>query len=190
VLYSSLTIFNKDDVVDDLGEGVADEVYRCYFDSLFSIAIKNYSNFKRVYTIYSMNNKYQNRELPLDEMEEIRIQLPIDGTLIQDSLNVDYVLFISNYAIQRLAGSPGTWSPAAPGQAPMMTGGSFGSLSQQLEFALWDNLQGKIISYGRAEVKSTIVFAMTKSNWTDCIYKIARYIMKASPFYVWSKRGY
>jgi hypothetical protein len=62
------------------------------------------------------------------------------------------------------------------------TGGSFGSLNHQLNFAIWDNVKGKVVSYGRIADESTIMFGMTKGHWESVIKGLAGKILACSPF--------
>jgi hypothetical protein len=178
-LFQSPIITNADDVVDDLGTGVPEEVYNNFFkDRLLSI-FRNQRCFDTVYYIeHPANLKLEEKTLDITKKEKLKIKLPVENYVIEnDQIKPDFILFVDNLQIFRNAGSTGMIGPNG-----MMTGGSFGSLNHQLNFAIWDNVKGKVVSYGRIADESTIVFGMTKGHWESVIKGLAGKILACSPF--------
>jgi hypothetical protein len=186
----SVTILNKDDVIDDLGKGVAEEVFQVYADSIFSSTMKKNSHIDSVMISHNkLGEPLIERKLPLDEEELIKLQLPKESeTLFIDSLKPEYILFINNYTIERSRGASGEWShedsrTGRIDQTPTYSGGGDpGGLLHQLNFCIWDNTKGKLVSYGRVDVKSPMLFGMSRGHWKDCLQKVALRILMASPF--------
>jgi hypothetical protein len=181
----SPTILNKDDVVDDLGAGVADDVFMEYFHGAFPSYIKKHARVAAVIFLGdTRDDTLTTRELSISDEERIKVRLPPDGSVLgTDSSKPEFVLFFNQYAISRIGATSGTWVYGPPGTAPTYSGGSFGKLHHQAEFALWDNTRGRLVSYGRAEIESSMIFGMAKRNWDGCLNLLAREIMKASPLY-------
>lgn len=183
-------IINTDDVADDLGAGVADEVYMDYFKSIFPKYIMKFGRVDTVVFFHGVNTQgLLPRELELTGKENLRIFLPADSVCVgSDSVDPDYVLFISKYYISRIRASAGNYLPGFGAFPGMYNGGSAGKLSHYFQYAIWDNQKGRLVSYGRIEETSELVlYTMTKSNWTACIENSAMAVMKASPFSIWKK---
>lgn len=178
-LFDKATILNTDDVVDDLGAGVPDEVYNTFFAENFTTEIqKNWCCNKAEFVGKEKISGLEEKELEINSKEKMKILLPRENTKIgTDSLASDFFLFIDKPVILRTDGTTGT---AIAGG--MLTGGSFAKLYQSIYFAIWDNNNARIVSYGKVEANSDIVFAMTKGNWESVLNKIAKQIVYFSPF--------
>jgi hypothetical protein len=179
------SILNSDDVVDDLGKGVAQDVFEDFFEKEFIAEMLKRSTFGVVsYLAKRPLPDLGEREVDFVKQEKLRFSLPRQGQLVRcDSLTPDFVLFISQLVIGRGDAKSGTYVPGAPGSAGYFTGGSFGNLNFHATFALWDNLEGRLVTYGRTGSESQIMFfAMTKGNWEGCTHDLAREILKNSPF--------
>ena len=59
---------------------------------------------------------------------------------------------------------------------------AFDKLYHSGAFLLWDNVQGRIVSYGRFKTDQPIIFKMTKNNWNDIMYDVACAIMSGTPY--------
>lgn len=178
-------ILNKDDVTDDLGPGDPDSVFQRYFESAFGRHLETSPSIRRVDFAERLPSiATAKRTLPLNRTMKLYLNLPTDGTRITfDSLSPEYVLFINDINISRTAGSPGVMTPGFNGMPGGFTGGSAGTLRQQFDFALWDNLNGSLVSYGSAETNSSIAFfKMTKENWNSCLRDLSKTVIRSTPF--------
>ncbi len=178
-------ILNKDDVTDDLGDGDPDSVFQKYFASAFGRHLETSPSIRRVdFATHLPSITTTKRTLPVNRAMKIYLNLPTDGTRITlDSLSPEYVLFINEFNISRTAGSPGVMMPGFNGMPGGFTGGTAGALRQQFDFALWDNLNGALVSYGSAETNSSIAFfKMTKENWNSCLRDLSKIVIRSTPF--------
>ena len=175
-LFDSPNISNYDDVTDDLGPGVPEEVYLNFFKERFKATFRNSSFFREISFIDTLpKTKLIEKKLKISNDVQLRVYLPKENSKFNE-INSDFVLFLYNLNANRPAGSSGTFMNG------MMMGGSFEKLYHQLDFALWDNEKGKLVSYGKVDDESDVLFAMTESNWSSVIRGLAIKILKLSPF--------
>jgi hypothetical protein len=59
---------------------------------------------------------------------------------------------------------------------------SLGKLYHKIQFAIWDNVKGKLVSYGGADFESSIYDKMIKEDWEFCLRGLAAKILEYSPF--------
>lgn len=175
-LFSGPNISNFDDVTDDLGEGVPEEVYNKFFKERFTATIKNSTFFNEVTYVDTFDKSLLHEKLlNLSSSEQFRAYLPMDGKRLIE-LNSNYVLFLYSIDGSRPGGSPGMFVNG------MMMGGSFEKLFHLMSFAIWDNNTGKLVSYGKVDEESTVAFAMTERNWSEVIRGLAIKVLRTSPF--------
>jgi hypothetical protein len=116
-------------------------------------------------------------KLVLNYHDTMKIFLPQDGSLFSsDSIKSGYVLFIDNLHINKTGGISGAWIGGN------YVGGASPSLYQILNFALWDNEKGKVISYGKTDSYSDIYSNVNKKNWASAIKGIVDNILSYSSF--------
>jgi hypothetical protein len=177
-LFASAIISNPDDVADDLGKGVSGEVYNNFFNDKFVTLFRNQSCFDTVCYMESAGNLMLSvKTLEISNKEKINILLPAEKYIIDnDKIIPDFVLFVDSLQISRIASSSGMYANGR------FKGGKLGSLVHQLNFALWDNTKGKIVSYGRIEDESFVGISMVKSNWESVLQGLAGKILSNSPF--------
>ncbi len=176
-------ILNPDDVADDLGAGIPDDVYKGYFEKQFPLELKKIGKIESAIVFQDTVPAITfPRELKIDEKQKIETLLPRDSVLISfNSIDPDLVLFIQKSIIYR--GAP---------KIEYMPYSNFGKdgytysgndLGHKCQFVLWDNKKGKIISYGLINASSTIIINMTKDNWEASLYQLANMILRDSPYY-------
>ncbi len=191
------TIENGDDVVDDLGEGVPEDIYLDYFQTNIPAYIKDVATFKNVFidTIFNRIELVGSQQTFRDK-EKIKIKVPKNKhKTTYGSHEVDFILFLQELRIYRKEVQNGTWTAGTPstpfssGSAPTYSGGKFPELVHIGKFTLWDNRLSQIVSYGKLEVKKAFFFGMTKDTWSSGIHEIGLTIFKNSPFKTSKKRN-
>ena len=174
--FENPSIINYDDVTDDLGSGVPEEVYMAFFKLNFIDAFKSNTSLKEIKFIDKFSKTgLTEKVLDISDEDKIRAYLPSEGNII-DSLKSDFILFLYGINSSRVAGQTGSYVNGA------YIGGSFGKLYQQISFALWDNVKGKVVSYGRVDDDSSIIFGMTKGHWESVVNSLAMKLIRLSPF--------
>ncbi|MCD4796584.1 MAG: hypothetical protein K8R49_05385 [Candidatus Cloacimonetes bacterium] len=190
IVHPDFFIENTKDVTDDLGEGDPKQVYDDFFTFNFKGRMSQLSTFSDVNFIYDVDTKeFKERSLTVGKEETIYIDLPKDGRVVKiDSLYADFVLFIQDYHISRVdgtSGSPGVYVPAANGMGGSWVGGgggSFPDLRHTFIYAIWDNNEKQIVSYGKIISPTIFIFAMTRETWDSSITDIAKKILVKTPF--------
>lgn len=177
-VFDAPSITNYDDVTDDLGAGVPEEVYMNFFKENFIKSFHLYSPLNEIKFIDNFpKSNLVEKTLDISEKDKMRAYLPDENKKI-DSLNTDFILFLYNLSSNRIAAQSGTFVNG------MQQGGSFGKLYHQISFVLWDNEKNKLVSYGRVDEESTIVFGMTNGHWESVLDGIALKILRLSPFQI------
>lgn len=184
VPFRTITIRNKDDVTDDLGIGDPDSVFKAVFEPAFAESMKRRSLFGQVsFDEIADPLDLHHRSLKTNiRDEEIALTFPQNETVLEfEGEKPDYVLFLESLEVNRK-------SEFKMGQVPMAGGGFMPTtqsrvyLSLTASYVIWDNKKGRIISYGRPEVKSDILFAMTDNTWTKGIELLAVAMVEETPF--------
>jgi hypothetical protein len=174
-LFEQPMISNKDDVIDDLGPGIPEEVYSSFFNEKFVNVFKNSNRFSNVYYIDNLSkSELEELTLNINNEEQMKFFLPSVDSKI--SIESEFILFIDNLQVSRIAAQSGNWIGGN------YSGGSFGKLYHQMYFAIWDNSQGKVVSYGRVEEDTSVIFALTRDNWFSVIRGLCNKILASSPF--------
>lgn len=180
-LFSSPLIGNPDDVLDDLGDGVPEDLYMDFFNKNFDVDIKEYSHFEQVlFDSTNISDQLTERELEINDKEKIRIAIPKDGDTIQMGSEPDYILFMGDLNTARVVTQS---APMMGANGAMTGGGSSQSLQHQTRFVIWNNAEGHLVYYGRIKSDVGFLFAMTDNTWKSGIDALAREIFKKSPFY-------
>ncbi|QQS34821.1 MAG: hypothetical protein IPM56_11175 [Ignavibacteriales bacterium] len=177
-LFEKPLISNKDDVLDDLGEGIPEEVYISFFKQNFinSFNTSNCCSEVNYFGRYSGSDLTE-QTLVVSDKEKLKILLPKENEGIKsDSLTAEFILFIDNLNVSRISGSSGYWT------GNQHSGGSFATLFHELTFALWDNQNQKLASYGRINEECAIPFGMTKDSWAMVIDGLVIKILEYCPF--------
>lgn len=180
----SVFISNKDDVDDDLGHGESQIVYRSFFDSAFAYYTTKSPTIRSVRTgSVVTSGALLPVTLRLGENRSVYLHLPREGSSIGiDSVTPSYILFFDNFAVKRNAGTAGMMMPGARG-AMYYSGGTSANLSHDVDYALWDNRTGQVISYGAVNTSSDIgLLGMNRTHWKDCVHDLARSIINKGPF--------
>jgi hypothetical protein len=178
VASDSVKILCKDDVDSDIGYGNPDDVYKRFFEDLFPGKIKQFARVDQISFLKGiLSDTLKLRILPIRSNKSMKIALPDDGVRLKtDSLAADYILFINEYSINHIVTGGTTTANGVP-----MAG--FDDLIHKLNFAIWDNTKGSLVSYGQIESKTGFgIFRKARSVWQDCIEELAQEIMKSSPF--------
>ena len=175
---------NKDS--SDIGNDDDEKGFKKLFNEIFPQPIKKQWRIDSVIIINSDTTiELENRDLLIGGGDTIKIFLPKNKEIIyNDSISSDYVLFLNNFstkyadAVYRDGSiNPVTKLPMpnAPGSAPGVFLAS--------DFAIWDNVNGKVVAYGHAEMRRSYnLFTKAKGTWEDCIYNFTVHILKMSPF--------
>jgi hypothetical protein len=167
-LFDKPILGDPNDITDYLGKGAPDSVYTSFFNVKFPEAFRKSNSFNNVYYVDNYSHAdLKERILDINDMEKMKILLPKENnTLDIDSAKSDFILFIDKLKIGRLNMGPGI---------------NMGEIIHQLNFAIWDNNKGEIVSYGRVEYESG-PGALSKDYIDHIYHHIAAKILGYSPF--------
>ena len=178
LINQDLSIANTDDVVDDLGGGAAKTVFSGFFGTQMTSFAKKDSKFGTVSFIDNGDTSgliSSTQNLSADDP----IYLRIPPTKIFRGDSVPYLLIFDNFDISREQ-KPGTTGFGANG-AMATTAGS-DKLILTGTFVLWDNLAGKIVSFGKINEKQGVFMAMTKNTWIGILRKLSSKVFIGKPY--------
>lgn len=173
------TLLNPEDVTTNLGEGSPMQVFLDFFNIEFVKAMRVSSTFREiVFTGQNSSVPLHWQSATLDDGQHLRLMLPPEDSVIAfDSLQTDFVLLIGRLTIRRHEPEP------AYDVARGVTGGSSGSLSHAMDYAIWDNRKGKMVSHGRILAETPVsVFKLTRWNWESCVSLLAQRLVEGTPF--------
>jgi hypothetical protein len=148
------------EITKHLGEGVPEVVYTSFFNQSFPAAFRKTKCFNNVYYVDQYpHDSLEEKTLNLSKNEKMKILMPKENTTIDlDSAKSDYILFVDNLQITNLRSS----------------------VFHHIKFAIWDNIKGKIISYGRVEYNFGDLGIM-KENLDIILFGIVKKILVYSP---------
>jgi len=165
-----INIQNPDDVTDDLGEGDPETVYFDFLKNKLLSAFKENSYLNNIEYIDNLQtSNFQEKVLYPAKDSNFTAFLPIENSKISE-IKSEFVLFFYNIDIYRSRKIVG------------LQGQSFRVLNHKIEFVLWDNVIGTIVSYGILKEEEEIMFGMDKIHWESVIEMIATDIIDFSPF--------
>jgi hypothetical protein len=198
-LFNKPDIENTSDVTDDLGPGIPGKVYMNFFIQRVKFAVLRYSGFKSVNFMDKKSaSSLLERTLVINNNDTLSILLPEDNARIEtDSVHPEYILFIKKIIISRsmdfenrLKGNfengkfeNGKWVAGNGLSGSMFVPTLTDNIYHHIYFAIWDNIKGKLVSYGSVDDKSQLSFwTMTKSKWESITSLITRKILESAPF--------
>lgn len=171
-------INNINDLFDDLGYGIPENVYLEFFKSKFPNYLLQNSKFKQI--------EFSDKKLELVDWslkEELNMKLPEKGETINfNDSNVDFVLFIEDLEISRKLNESKMRVPKGSGAVRNFYGASIGKLIHTGKFAIWDNKSGQLVSFGKLNVKNGFVYTMSGKSWEKALMSLSKKIVQDSPF--------
>jgi hypothetical protein len=177
LIKKNLNIQNVDDLFNDLGGGDPKEIYINFFGEFFPEKMKKRSKFHNVIFVKEFN---QESLIPISETlnkkESIGITIPDENNkigFISDTL--DYLLlldYVNIFRKQTSGGPPGLLTAYGSGDNLMFTS----------VFVIWDNIKGKMVSYGKITESWAVFMDMTKVTWEKLLYKVASPIVNNKPY--------
>jgi hypothetical protein len=165
-----LRIANPSDVLDDLGKGTALEAYTNFFNAKFPAALDKYSNFNKI-SILTMPRRSEciDTVLHLNKYESLHSYIPAKAGFGGDS--IQYVLIIDNLSIFR---------KVIQGQA--MVGSGSDNLIHSGTFVMYDNINGRVVSFGTLYETSAVIFTMTQETWNTMLLHLANALSAKQPY--------
>jgi hypothetical protein len=175
-LFDKPIIKNAEDINDALGEGNAEDLYLSYFNSQFPQCVKNFGSFNKVFYMKDISKvTFKERILEFNLNESIGMMLPIDGTTISNNnIIADYILFVDSLKSITSSGQVNVIGTIATS--------SFPSIIQNLNFLIWDNRSGQVVSYGKIQEDHEFGGKVYKEYLDTILSSITKNIIKCSPF--------
>ncbi|MCF8263138.1 MAG: hypothetical protein K9I99_01435 [Melioribacteraceae bacterium] len=168
-LYDEPEIGIPEDVTEDLGEGKPAEVFQKYFESDLIRNFQIYSSLNRI-EVGTLDSKSDLNEVNLEwsENRNFTAYLPDaeSKTLFLDS---DFILFLNDLQINKTS------------QRGAILDNYDDVLLTKLEFTFWDNMHGKLVSYGEIDESTLASGSLSKNEWNETVKKIAITLLLNSP---------
>jgi hypothetical protein len=178
-------------VENELGKGEMEKLVREHFSTMLVEKLAKQSTFTQIlYDSYVKKPEFKKIKYTIVGLRNIKISLPAGTETIQfSSITPDYILFVQNLRL-------GTEKEGVPAGMMMMGGGTIfvptvqnKFLRYKCEYAFWDNLQHKTITYGRIMAQSYansyaggMVQAVVEDNWEDVDSQFVKLLINKSPF--------
>jgi len=173
VINDNIAISNSDDIERHLGEGSADSFIR-YLAEVLPERVKNHGKFNRIIlkdSTIEVKDKTKSIELGVGNTKKVSI--PKEGVKIMiGSLQPDVIFFVDGLTSGRRVSQGGMGGPD----------GTSTSLQITAYFALWDNLNGRLITYGKAIGNNGIMFEISDETWNKTINELAKAMVANSPY--------
>jgi hypothetical protein len=177
-------IYNPVDVADGLGQGAATEVFLSYFKEQFSSHFSLAGPKTEVKICSQCGSPYFLMQiLNINSEETMRVKMPPEGfQVIFDSLQPEYAIFISDFVVSRESLTKKFWTGASPGGSMIFSGTISAKLKGSLQFIVWDNIHGRLVSYGRIRTEQVTPPKVGKLDWNRYLNDLADKILDATPF--------
>jgi len=180
-------VTNIDDVKDDFGEeSEADELIANKLNETFAVHANNLENIRYVVTdkvvksssILSDDNKSFSYSYTFGTEEKVvlNFRIPKKETLLENSIESDFVFVINNVKYDTSSGSSGTWTGNS------YAGGSFPSMICQYNYILWDYQKNAVVACGNTEQRNSFFYKTAKGTWEQNFRLVANKIFKGTPF--------
>ena len=207
VTRDDFTIHNLRDVTGYLGIGIPLDRYWTFFDDHFPGFVEDHSSFREVQLAsVDLSASLRTRTLALESDGLILVDLPKRGqAVVVGNRTPGFILFLKEFSIFRRdadAGKPfiRPKMPDEPDDMPGIrrprtirepqeeqdpdygvwhTGMKFPRIINQCVYVIWDNREGRIVSYSEVSVGDG---GGESSPWEPCLNSMAERIIQGSPF--------
>ena len=175
-LFEKPIIENAEDIKDALGEENIEDSYISYFNSKFPQCFKNFGSFNKVFYMKDISKTtFKERVLNFNLTDSIRMILPLDGTTISNNnIIADYILFIDSLKSISLSAHFNATGTIHTSSLP--------SLIHSLNFLIWDNRNGQVVSYGKIQEDHEFGMKAYKEYLDTILFNLTETIIKNSPF--------
>jgi hypothetical protein len=187
-LKESMAINNLNTIADDLGSGETKEVLHDFITSQLMESALQDGKFGDVEVINGCDTSGFSKSTQfLSSDDPVQVRIPLKTACIADS--VPFLLIIDNLDISREQ-NPGTSvvTRGLYGTMGIRKVGAYDNLIIKGTFALWDNLAGKIVSFGKISEKEDISMGLTKQTWITMVERISSKIFVDTPYGISSVR--
>jgi hypothetical protein len=173
VFRDRINIGNPDDVGRCLGRGDPAEVFYSFFTEFFAQKLKASCRMNSVMMVQDVypGAFHEERREGSSGKESWDLMVPSGAGIVSDT--VRYLLIFSRIAVW---GEENPWS-GAEGWNLLITGSSTlkqASLKAAAMVALWDNVEGREVAYGRLVCTAGSQMVVSKSTWFEMLDGIAR----------------
>jgi hypothetical protein len=182
LLKEGMVINNQDDIADDLGGGETKEVFHGFFTSQFKEFAKKDGKFDEVEVVNGCDTSGFTKSTQfLSSDDSLNVRVPSKKACVGDS--VPFLLILDYFDISRDQKSGSTVVTMGPyGTMRTTKVGASDNLVLTGTFVLWDNLAGKIVSFGKINEKTGVLMAMTKQTWITAVESISSKIFVDTPY--------
>ena len=201
---NNIEIKNIDDVEDDFAGDkrdpktiIREELFQSMMNNskqyLKNVNLLDTANASKLILFQHDDTKYFSLKRKIGkDTDSIRFYVPRKEMLDSAGIHTDIVVALNeiqfgrNLTMGSMMYIPGN-TISTPGGSfttagHFVSGGSQEYLGANIKFIIYDYSENDVITYGMTTISSGFLFAMTKSTWEDCFYKIAKEIFLETPF--------
>jgi hypothetical protein len=182
LLRESMVIQNRDDIAKNFGNGETKDVFHDFFTSQFRKFAKKDSKFGEVAVVNGCDlSGFTKSTQFLSADDSVQVSVPPQNACMGDSAR--FLLILDRFDISRDK-KPGTRTVTRGiyGTMGITTVGASDKLVVKGTFVLWDNLAGKIVSFGKINEKTDVIVALTKQTWITAVESISSKIFVDTPY--------
>jgi hypothetical protein len=178
----NMTINNRNDIAKNLGGGETKEIFHGFFTSHFREFAKEDSRFGKVTVINGCDTAGFTKSTQfLSSDDSVQVRVPSKKACMDDS--VPFLLILDSFDIsrERKSGTTVVTTGLYGTMAPRKVGAS-DNLILKGTFVLWDNLAGKIVSFGKINENKDVLTGLTKQTWITAVESISSKIFNDTPY--------
>jgi hypothetical protein len=183
LLKDGIQILNPDDFTMDSVNNNVESLYCNYFSSDFLKILKTESYFKNVYLITDFNKKELiSMNVEFNKEHIISILNPSNKSFYADSFNV--LLILNNILVQNALRTENHYisNPNPRSTGVLVTKSNSNYLTHWGTYAFYDNINGKLISFGEFDDEINVEFGISNETLRKIIRKSAMSICNQSNF--------
>jgi hypothetical protein len=183
LLKESMMIHNPNDIAEYLGSGETKEVFHGFFTSHLKEFAKKDGKFGEVKVVNNCDTTGFTKSAQfLSANDTVYVRVPSKNACVGDS--AAFLLILDTITISRDQKTGTTVVTTGPnGMMRTNKVGAHDNLILKGTFALWDNLAGKIVSFGKISEKTDVLsLAMTKQTWIAMVKSVSSKIFVGTPY--------
>jgi hypothetical protein len=186
LLKENLLLRNPNDIAYYLGGGKTKEVFHDFFTSQLRAFAKKDGKFADVGVVNDCDTSgFTKRTQFLSSDDSVQVRVPSIKAFMGDSL--PFLLILDYFKVSRDQKSGTTMVSMGPnGTMRTIRVGAYDNLVLTGTFVLWDNLAGKIVSFGKINEKTSVILSMTKQTWITTVKSISEKIFINTPYGKWT----
>ena len=174
--FYSIDIQNESSLNDDFGDGDSQEIFVKFLHKNLPTDLVNNSKFTNAIMMEkNENDNFNFKHFKIKDDISIDLVIPEEGKTFENKFeNLDFILFLQNLVTDEEY----TFSY----NATTNVNNSKRFLIMDFDYLIWDNHEGKVVSYGKGTAKHTVFLTMNENTWKNALKTLSQLCVKSTPF--------